>query len=252
MRNISGSVKTLVFSITCVVWLSAVTCPLTAQTTDVLRDYELYDNARKAREQKPPNYYAAMVYIYAYIQRNNADMQQDIEHRKIVLEFYETIKGIVSPPPGSRGPLSVPPALPARMAPPASEAQPGYPLVCRGGGSLYFTYTPYSNILNKPQFWIRFDRGTTGVGMNRENLGSLAPGQCAWLDRAVSPQEPDMVVIADPVFKGSSFSISWQRGQVMGIGSELHYINALQHDDGIQTFHAYNDRKGHFIVTKIE
>ncbi len=128
----------------------------------------------------------------------------------------------------------------------------GYPLVCRGGGNLHFNYTPFSNISPNPQIWIRFERGASPAGANKENVGSLLPGQCAWLDRTIAPNEPETLVFAEPVFHGRQFAIQWQGGRVMGIASELTYINDLQRSDGIRTFRAYNNGNGFFIVSSIE
>ncbi len=132
-----------------------------------------------------------------------------------------------------------------------TSEQVTHEMVCRGGGSLYFDYTPFSNFSNQPQIWIRFNRSTTGVGSNWENVNSLSPGQCAWLDRGVSAGEPEQLLVLSPLIKPNSFSISWTGGKVMGISSELTYINALQSADTFQSFFVYNDRKGNFIATKV-
>ena len=45
-------------------------------------------------------------------------------------------------------------------------AQPTYPIVCRGGGELFFNYTPFSKFSPNPEIWITFQRGAQKVGSN--------------------------------------------------------------------------------------
>ena len=127
-------------------------------------------------------------------------------------------------------------------------AQTGYEIVCRGGGKLRFDYTPFSNFSPEPQIWITFERGPQRVGSNWEFLDTLSPGQCSWLDRAVSEKEPDRIIFI--LQRSSDFSISWAQGAVTGISSSLPHINKLQTPTNYQSFFVYNDRRGNFIVTQ--
>ncbi len=135
---------------------------------------------------------------------------------------------------------------------PDAAAQQGFYLVCRGGGNLYFDYTPFSNFSPDPQLWITFERGPQGVGSGWSDLSSLGPGQCAWLDRAVAPDEPDRIIIVAPVIQPDDFSITWTQGEVTGISSALYFINGLQDDSEYQSFLVYNDSQGNFVVLKID
>jgi hypothetical protein len=126
-------------------------------------------------------------------------------------------------------------------------AQPTYPIVCHGGGELYFNYMPSSSFSPNPQIWITFQRGAQMVGSNWENIGALMPGQCAWLDRPVSNNEPNRIIVRDI----KNFSISWNQGQVMGISSEFSYMKWLQDADRYQSFDVYNDNQGNFILVRI-
>jgi hypothetical protein len=133
------------------------------------------------------------------------------------------------------------------LLPSAAVSIPSYLIVCRGGGNLYFNYTPFSNFSQSPQVWISFERGAQAVGANWDNRGALTPGQCAWLDRPVSSAEPDRIIVKNV----KNFTISWTHGQVMGISSELSYLDTLRKADHYQSFDVYNDGKGNFIVTGI-
>ena len=130
----------------------------------------------------------------------------------------------------------------------SADAQPtSYQLVVRGGGELYFNYSPFSNFSPNPQIWITFKRGPQGVGQNWEHRHTLEPGHGAWLGRRVEGNEPDRIIVKEI----KDFSISWTKGQVMGISSSLGWLNVLRDPDKFQSFHVYNDGKGNFIVTAI-
>jgi hypothetical protein len=126
-------------------------------------------------------------------------------------------------------------------------AQPTYPIICRGGGELYFNYTPFSNFSQNPQIWITFQRSAQKAGSNWENIGSLMPGQCTCLDRPISNDEPNRIIVKDI----GNFSISWNQGQVMAISSELSYMKWLQDANRYQSFDVYNDSRGNFILAGI-
>lgn len=128
----------------------------------------------------------------------------------------------------------------------ASSGQ-GYLIVVRGGGDLYFQYTPFSNFSPNPQVWIDFKKGTQGVGQNWENAGSLQPGYAAWPDRAIAPNEPGRIIVKDV----KNFSMMWTKGQVMGISSELTYLSVLTNPNKYQAFTVVNDGQGNFVVTSI-
>ncbi len=132
---------------------------------------------------------------------------------------------------------------------PATTAfsQQGYLLVVRGGGDLYFNYTPFSNFSPDPQVWITFKKGAQGVGQNWEQKSALQPGQAAWLDRAIAPNEPGRIIVTGV----KDFTISWTGGQVMGLSSSLPYLSVLADANKFQSFYCVNDGKGNFIVTAI-
>ena len=124
----------------------------------------------------------------------------------------------------------------------------GYEIVCRGGGALYFTYTPFSNFAAGPQIWITFQKAVQGVGYNWENINILEPGQCSFLDRPIHPSEPDRIIIK---IRENEFSISWTQERVMEIGSSLPFLNNLQNPNSYQSFYVYNDGRGNLIVVDI-
>ena len=133
------------------------------------------------------------------------------------------------------------------LAKTTTEAVNTLPIVCRGGGELYFNYMPSSNFFPNPQIWITFQRGAEKAGSNWENIGALMPGQCSWLDRPVSDNEPHRIIVEDL----RDFSISWNQGRLSGISSELSYMKWLEDTDRYQSFDVYNDNQGNLIVAGI-
>jgi hypothetical protein len=129
-----------------------------------------------------------------------------------------------------------------------NEAVSTLPIVCRGGGELYFNYMPSSNFSSDPQIWITFQKGSQKVGSNWENIGALMPGQCSWLDRPVSDNEPHRIIVKDL----RDFSISWNQGRLSGISSELSYMKWLQDAYRYQSFYVYNDNQGNLILAGID
>jgi len=145
---------------------------------------------------------------------------------------------------------SIPTPPVALPLPAGAAAEPSYPLVCRGGGGLYFTYVSFSRFWPRPQMWIRYDKAPSRVGMSREEIGRLGPGQCAWLDRAVADAEPGEIHLRDPLLDSGHMTLSWTGGRVMGTTSGAPYTS-LQASDRYVTFFVYNDRQGNFVVTDV-
>jgi len=132
------------------------------------------------------------------------------------------------------------------------SSQQGYEMVLRGGGDLYFTYTPFSNFSPDPQIWIMFKKGGQAAGQRLEQRNALQPGQAAWLDRRIEDNEPERIIITGiPDSKMKEFTISWAYGKVMGLSSAMPYLSALQDPNKFVPFVVYNDGRGNFIVTKI-
>jgi hypothetical protein len=125
-----------------------------------------------------------------------------------------------------------------------ASAQRSFPIVCRGGGPLYFTYAPFSTFSTQPQIWVDFVRGPRGVGPKWEFRNTLQAGQCSWQDRAIASNEPNRLLLRVSV---NDFTISWSGNQVKGLAPPS--IARLQRADQYQAFSVYNDGRGNFVVT---
>lgn len=98
-----------------------------------------------------------------------------------------------------------------------------FPLICRGSASL--------------RTWVRPMR--TGLLLFERSSGSaaagLAPGQCAWRDRAVSAAEPTVVAHTIPEGADDEPPYLWPK--------------VLYDPARYWQFQVYNDRKGSLVVT---
>lgn len=105
------------------------------------------------------------------------------------------------------------------LTPPAS-----YPLLCRG--------TPGLNVMVRPTRvgLLIFEHGAGAA------TAGLEPGQCAWMDRAVSAAEPN--VIAHTVPEGADREAPYLWPEV------------LQDSSRYWRFEVYNNRRGDLVVTK--
>lgn len=105
------------------------------------------------------------------------------------------------------------------LTPPTS-----YPLLCRG--------TPGLNVMVRPT--------RVGLLIFERSAGpataGLEPGQCAWIDRAVSASEPN--VIAHTVPEGADREAPYLWPEV------------LQDPSRYWRFEVYNNRRGDLVVTK--
>ncbi|HEU4559903.1 MAG TPA: hypothetical protein VFS20_18790 [Longimicrobium sp.] len=105
------------------------------------------------------------------------------------------------------------------LTPPTS-----YPLLCRGTAGL--------NVMVRPTRigLLIFERSAGPA------TAGLEPGQCAWMDRAVSGAEPN--VIAHTVPEGADRDAPYLWPEV------------LQDSSRYWRFEAYNNRRGDLVVTK--
>jgi hypothetical protein len=261
----------LVFSLVLLTFLSV---PLYAQGPPPLSDGELYKKAHDAYEAAKKTdgmrqWIEAARYLTAYVERN-PDWMKERKHRDKVeaaLEHciariahsgnVETLCEDKCPTlyAGVRFKMNAdqpPPPLDPVPAQTDTSAPRSYPLVCRGGGDLVFSYAASSSFSNKPHIRITFEKATVGVGSNAEHIASLGAGQCAFIDRGIRSNEPSSIVIGYPVLQPDEFSISWTRqGTVTSLDRGLDYLHNLEVGTAnYESFQVYNDRKGNFVVTK--
>jgi hypothetical protein len=112
----------------------------------------------------------------------------------------------------------------------AMRSPADYPLVCRGGGSLVIGVAA-----GEGNIGFVFTRGSKPAG------DGLAPGECSWTDRGMSPSEPDRV--SQHVEGGSELIVEGTLAPGNKWYEELHSANAYW------TFMVSNNGRGQLIAT---
>lgn len=121
--------------------------------------------------------------------------------------------------------------LPLLSGKSATQTPQSYPLVCRGSDSLEIRIAP-----NEGNIGFIFTPGTNPASQG------LAPGECSWVDRGMSPGEPDR--LSQHVSNGLESLKS--EGNT---APENRWYEELHSPNKYWTFMVYNDRQGQMIVT---
>ena len=127
-------------------------------------------------------------------------------------------------------------------------APTSYPLKCRGTKTGEIIYEFSATVAS-----FGFKKATTA------GKDSLKPGECAWMDRALSNSEPSTIVNY-PFAPKNKFSSSIRFGYTNGMGlmvapligihdTEIQWLKDLMSPDKYWLFQVYNDNGGHLIVT---
>ncbi|UCC87800.1 MAG: hypothetical protein JSV81_00445 [Anaerolineales bacterium] len=265
LLNSLAQTRYLVYVLCTLILLLVSSVPLYAEQ-GVSPEEELLRKATQAYANQ--DWTAAAMYFTAYIQRNPDRMLRDRAFAQDIRRLWDQSvreagryvaigkacsKSSAQPATAgvrgkqdngsSSGQLPVPATMPS--------TPPTYPLVCRGGGNMYFSfYSNWPNVSSKPHIWIRFEKAAREIGPNWEYLGELAPGQCSWMDRSVYANEPDRITTLYPLMGTQDFSIGWSNGAVRGIDPSLPYIRALQNENCYQSFQVYNVDNQYFNATQ--
>ena len=127
-----------------------------------------------------------------------------------------------------------------------------YPMLCKGGGNT----TVYINSVASPHglsVKIGFNKAT------RAATSGLNAGECAWMDRGITANEPaTMVVELSDVFYQASMKVNTGgdnlrlsfHGNGRKVGELERLIQNIKQGREYQVY-AYNNKRGQFIVTRV-
>jgi hypothetical protein len=135
---------------------------------------------------------------------------------------------------------------PSKTLLPVRQTQKTYPLVCRGG-NVFVWFGTTSEISNKPQFAFIFYRAKFGIGQFMEKLTQLKPGECTWMDRPLSQNEPDRVAILSPIVSSNVSILKWPEGPIQINGAPV--MNEIMNSSNYVIFDVYNNGAGYMIAT---
>lgn len=119
----------------------------------------------------------------------------------------------------------------------AFAAPQSYPLICRGGPSMSFSYTSSSRLVQ-----MLFTRGSQPAS------SGVPASYCTWSDRGIGPNEPNKIC-----HRGVDLGIAWYgNGQVTQLNaSQAPYLSPLRTSANTFIFQVYNNGQGCFEVTRL-
>jgi len=244
-RALSGIVLAALFVLATPVGFAAVS------------DQQLFEAGKQALEQG--NYIDASMYLFAYQQRFPPTVQQNAMHARQVDDAIKVsrsqlqsvlareraleqenrdLHARLGEPVANVSGLTFRP----RLDPPGPPSEPSYPMVCRGGGGMRFNVLGEGYGLSGTMVVLEFRRAG-GAGP-----GSLAPGECTWLDRTIDSAEPNRIC---DLVESTRLHIEWATdGTLRGLGSRsTPYLPRLVTGDDVLTFRVFNNRQGCMIAT---
>lgn len=119
----------------------------------------------------------------------------------------------------------------------AMAAPTSYPMQCRGGGSITLGLNTQGNV-----GLLYFQKAPHKAGLG------LQAGQCAWLDRAIGPNEP--VCLRKNGVNGAAWMFPNNMGNNYFSTTNAEWLRNLLKSDKFHTFRAYNPGDGNcFVVT---
>ena len=140
-----------------------------------------------------------------------------------------------------------------------------YPMMCRGGGDMYFQV---SDRLREPLGGIGLARGEFTFikiwfkkGNRAVSDGALQPGYCTWTDRGMRDSEPDIMIVpmgktfADPVIRADGKLSRFENfgGDARHKAAMENTIKAILKGENFQ-MHVYETRRNnvsYFAVSRI-
>ena len=111
-----------------------------------------------------------------------------------------------------------------------ASGQESYPLICRGGPSLRFQSHAGNTQHTFNIVGLFFTRGSRAAGPDGR---TLAPGHCAWVDRGVRADEPDIL----------------QKEVAANVTSQV-WVKALKDSKMFWTFYVFNTGQGVMKITR--
>jgi hypothetical protein len=126
----------------------------------------------------------------------------------------------------------------------ASLAAPkSYPLVCKGGGEMEasFSHVKAKGGFHGTSLAIKFQKSRAAASSSEP-----APGQCAWLDRPISAEEPSSLAYAPGAGQDFSFTLKGDKWTLADTEDEglKHILNKMRRGD---LFYLRCHREGGFL-----
>jgi len=233
-RNNLISKKIIYILLTCVLFMS-FSIPTHSQVGGISDD-SLYKQARSAYESN--NWLKAVKLFSEYIKRRPDRLDYDTELRDgVYLAHSTSLEKYIAACDGSDGSVVISynanlylPILPSENAPKIK------PIVCRGGTNIDLRLSPNRLVVEYDKANYKFD-----------SFDAIESGQCSWLDRGMSPSDPEKIVFPTSKFQSDRFHIELKNGLAKFSPG---YINDMQSPNKYHLFYVYDDYTGNLIATK--
>src|SRR5713226_5954393 len=135
------------------------------------------------------------------------------------------------------------------VLPPSVFAQQTYRLICRGGPGMRVRISPGDVRNSYQKLGLFFNKSGRAAGQTGK---PLQPGTCAWVDRPLNAQEPD--IVAQHIRQGFQYHVDVDRGgHVTRFTPETSiyaWVNDVRDPDKFWTFYAYNTNQGELRATR--
>lgn len=128
-----------------------------------------------------------------------------------------------------------------------AKAQQSYMMTCRGGGSMWVGIGQYGMAATAEDvIAITYVRAAQGAEAHPP-----AAGECAWIDRGIHADEPNVIQLQETGGFSSSMSCNAQGCDITTQSAAAEYlIKAVRNAETFQV-HVYNDRNGRMVVTRV-
>lgn len=134
------------------------------------------------------------------------------------------------------------------VASPVLLAQESFRMICRGGPGMSVRISPTDVHNTAQKLGLFFNKSNKAAGQMGK---SLQPGTCAWIDRSLNGQEPD--IVAQNIRQGYAYHVQVDnQGHVIKFTPENNiyaWVNDVRNPSKFWTFYAYNTNQGELRAT---
>jgi hypothetical protein len=127
--------------------------------------------------------------------------------------------------------------------------QESFRIICKGGPTLKVRISPGDVNNSYQKLGLFFTKSTRAAG---QKGAGLANGTCAWVDRPLNGEEPD--ILAQDIRRGFQYHVDLDASKHVvrfrPTNNWYNWVNVLRVPGKIWTFYAYNTNQGELKVTR--
>jgi hypothetical protein len=135
------------------------------------------------------------------------------------------------------------------LCPSLASAQQSFRIICKGGANMKIRISPGDAKNSYQKLGLFFTKSPRAAG---QKGAGLANGTCAWIDRPLNAQEPD--ILAQDIRKGFQYKVDLDASKHVvrftPTNSWYNWANVLRVPGKYWTFYAYNTNQGELKITR--